>query len=99
MSGAWCGREVAAATECVGDEVTYLELEQDGASVTGQYCEAFGHECYALAGSVEGNELTFEYHFSGYTVTATLEIGPSLKGTFFSTKCGCEIPVEVFGID
>jgi hypothetical protein len=99
VSGAWCGKEVAAASDCVGDEVIYLELEQDGATITGQYCEAFGHECYALAGSVEGSQLTFEYHFSEYTVTATLLIGSSLKGSFFSTKCACEIPVEVFGID
>ena len=77
----------------------FLEFEQDGSTVTGQFCESFGNDdCHALTGRVEGQELTFEYHFASYTVTATLEIGSTLKGTFFSTKCGCEVPVELFAI-
>jgi hypothetical protein len=99
VTGGWCGIQVTAAVDCIGDEVTYLEFEQNGSAIAGQYCEAFGKDCYPLTGTVEGTVLTFEYHFSQYTVTGTFEIGASLKGTFYSTKCGCEIPVEVFGIE
>jgi hypothetical protein len=39
VSGAWCGMQVATATECVGDEVVYAEFAQSGTTVIGQSCE------------------------------------------------------------
>jgi hypothetical protein len=42
------GAQVATSVECLGDEVSYLELTQNAATVTGIRCEAFQKDCYTL---------------------------------------------------
>ena len=102
VSGAWCGREVSSAEECVGDEVFYVELEGAAAALSGQACEAYGKECYALIdATLQGRELTYSYEFSGYRVDADLTLGAdgeTLSGVLFATKCGCEIPITLHRI-
>lgn len=98
LTGSWCGTPVTAAAECVGDEVMYVELQESGGKVTGGACEAFGKECYALqAGVRSGQKVTYFYEFAGYRVTADLDfdLGNGLSGSYFSTKCGCEVPVTL----
>lgn len=100
LSGAWCGLQVQSPAACVGDEALYMEVEQEGTTLSGVFCEAYEKECYPLTGTLDGSSLSFEYHFSGETVTGTFETGDaSLQGSLFSTKCGCEIPTELFRVE
>jgi hypothetical protein len=93
VNGHWCGKDVDDESACEGDEVGYTELDESGTEVTGQFCEAIDTDCYDLHdGRFDGKNLTFQYSFSGNTVTGefTLE-DDTLKGTLHSTKCDCEV--------
>lgn len=102
--GSWCGRAVSAPTECVGDEVIYLEVATaDGTAVTGVQCEAYDKDCYALIDTEQtAGKLRYAYEFSGNRVDAELALagdGDTLEGVLTSTKCGgCQTPVTLFRI-
>lgn len=97
VSGRWCGRAVATAEQCTGGEVEYVELTQVGSTVTGQVCEAFAKECYAIqGGALQGGQLSFYYTFSTDRVDARLtSSGNTLVGTFSSTKAPEPIPITL----
>jgi hypothetical protein len=98
VGGEWCGRAVATAAECVGDEVGYLRVSQTGAAVSGRMCEAYEKDCNELqAGEVAGTHFTFFYEFSEFRVDAAFDAQGknALRGSFHSTKCGCDIPMTL----
>jgi hypothetical protein len=102
VSGDWCGKRVATSAECLGDEVSYLELTQstDGA-VSGVRCEHFEKECYDLhAASFDGRRLTFYYTFDVYRVDGdfTSAGASTLSGALHSDKCDCETPGTLYRI-
>ncbi|MGC4087412.1 MAG: hypothetical protein QM756_05890 [Polyangiaceae bacterium] len=104
LTGHWCGAEVATSAECLGDEVFYLELQQSADdTVTGQACEAYGaDECYAVGnGKLNNTNFTFDYTFSGFTVTGSFSVKTRgrLEGMLHSTKCGCDIPKTIYRVD
>jgi hypothetical protein len=105
VSGAWCGKDVAAAAACVGDEAIYLQLTQSGSAVTGTYCEDYAAtECYTLdGGTLAGSALTFSYDLPPTdSVSATLSLatsGETMTGAMTSTKCGCDIAVTLHRLD
>ena len=94
VAGSWCGRDVSAPEQCVGDEVEYLELAQSGSQVTGQICEAYGKDCAPIeAGKLSGTKLTFGFDPEDVGGLADLELsGDVLQGTLHSDKCACELP-------
>jgi len=90
VSGTWCGRDVAAAADCVGDEVFYLDLVQAGSEVTGDWCEAYNHDCLPIEeGTFANRTLTFDAPVdTTSTVTASLTMsddGQRLGGKFAET--------------
>lgn len=95
VGGAWCGRAVASAAECVGgDEVEYLVLTQSGDQVSGIICEKYEKDCNDLQGGlVAGSHFSFFYEFAGYRVDGAFEAHghDTLIGSLHSTKCGCDI--------
>jgi hypothetical protein len=98
VSGAWCGKQVATAAECVGDEVEYLELNQAANVVTGKVCEAYDNDCNDIqSGTVAEERLDFFYTFSGFRVDATLDIldASTMRGSFTSNKCACSIALTM----
>jgi hypothetical protein len=95
LSGAWCGKQVATAAECVGGEVEYLELTQVADTVTGRVCEAYDKDCNDIqSGTVSDERLTFFYTFSSDRVDADLDVVDTnrMQGSFYSTKCACSQP-------
>jgi hypothetical protein len=98
LTGAWCGKEVAVAADCVGDEVEYVELAQSGITLSGKVCEAYEKECYDIQdGAASGSHVSFFYTFSDYRVDASLDQADAstLRGSFRSSKCGCEVPLTL----
>jgi len=97
VTGQWCGREVATAEACTGDEALFLDLVQSGETVTGHYCEAYGKDCYELqSGKFVGGRLTFFYTFGVDRVDAELHAAQNtLTGTFTTTKASAPIPVTL----
>ena len=96
VSGQWCGRAVANAAECAGDEVEYLVLAQSDNRVSGRICEAYEKDCNDLqGGEVAETHFGFFYEFSGYRVDGAFEAHGEniLLGSLHSTKCGCDIPI------
>jgi hypothetical protein len=93
VTGQWCGRQVARAEDCTGDEVFFLDLIQSGQSVTGQYCEAYAHDCYGLqSGKFTDDRLTFFYTFDVNRVDVNLEAaGDTLIGTFTTTNASAPV--------
>jgi hypothetical protein len=94
VSGQWCGRDVASAEACVGDEVEYLDLVQSGSQVTGQICEAYEKDCSPIEnGKLLGSKLTFGFDPEDVDGLADLDLsGDVLQGTLHSDKCACELP-------
>ena len=94
VTGAWCGADVSSAERCVGDEVEYLELLQDGTEVTGQICEAYEKDCAPIEdGKLEGTKLTFGFSPTIVGGRGDLQLtGDVLMGTLHSDKCACELP-------
>ncbi len=47
LTGEWCGKQVARAVDCLGDEVLYLSIAEATNSVgySGSICEAFNKQC------------------------------------------------------
>ncbi len=93
VTGHWCGRAVDSDAACTGDEVGLLLLAQDGAGLDGQACEAHEHDCHLLEkGTVDGRHVTFHYSFKNGYVDAKLSVeGDVMTGTFFASKCKCDI--------
>lgn len=101
LSGAWCGKQVATAAECVGDEVEYLELTQVADTVTGRVCEAYDKDCNDIqSGAVSDERFTFFYTFSSDRVDAAFDVVDTnlMQGSFFSTKCACNLPLTLHRI-
>jgi hypothetical protein len=104
VGGQWCGLPVADPMDCRGDEVFYAELAQAGGTVTGQFCEAYGRDCYDIAGGVvAGRTVTFHYEFDDSPGIARVDVDvevssdeASMTGTAFSTACDCELDVLLF---
>ncbi len=98
VEGSWCGKAVETDEQCGGDETFYAKLEQSESSVTGEFCEAYDHDCSPIQdGKVEGNTLTFSYSFESETVSGTFTLdGDTLVGSLFSTKCDCSIPKTLY---
>lgn len=94
VTGKWCGREVSAPEQCLGDEVEYLELVQSGSTVTGQICEAYGKDCAPIEnGTLEGTKLRFDFSPATVGGKADLQLsGNQLSGALHSDKCSCELP-------
>ncbi|MES1186253.1 MAG: hypothetical protein ABUL60_20745 [Myxococcales bacterium] len=94
VSGKWCGRDVASAEACVGDEVEYLDLVQSGSTVTGKICEAYEADCAPIEnGKLSGAKLTLGFDPQDVGGLADLELsGDVLDGTLHSDKCACELP-------
>lgn len=90
ITGMWCGKQVADAVSCKGDEVMLLDLQVDGEKVTGQVCEAFKTDCMQLADSTwKSNTLAIGYKFTGGSVTGSFtpnEADGTLTGELQSTK-------------
>ena len=102
VSGEWCGKQVATPADCVGHEVEYLALTQTAAAVTGKVCEAYEKDCNDIqSGAVSDRSLSFFYTFAGYRVDASLEIAEAnrMQGSFYSTKCACELPLTFYRIE
>jgi len=98
VAGEWCGRAVATAAECVGDEVGYLKLAQSGSRVSGKMCEAYEKDCNDLQdGAVSEARFSFFYEFAGHRVDGAFEAhgDDRLLGSLHSTKCGCDIPTTL----
>lgn len=101
VSGKWCGKQVSAAADCVGDEVSYLELAQTGNVVTGVRCEAYQKDCYELqSGTYRDDQLTFFYTFDEYRVDGDFQraTNDTMSGALFSDKCACEIEQTLYRI-
>ena len=105
IDGKWCGRKVASAADCTGDEVNFVELSQAGtrasAPVTGQWCEAYQKDCYPIEdGTASGTHLSAIYRFGDVAVMASFELRApdQLEGTLFSTKCNCGAPVTLYRV-
>jgi hypothetical protein len=96
LTGNWCGAQVADPTACVGDEVGYLDLTQNGDTVTGRACEAFEKDCYELqSGVVSGDKFTFFYTFDTFRVDGDFTLGvDALAGSYYSDKCTCQIALS-----
>jgi hypothetical protein len=94
VSGKWCGRDVASPEACLGDEVEYLDLVQNGSQVTGKICEAYEADCAPVEnGKLSGTKLTFGFDPQDVGGLAELELsGDVLDGTLHSGKCACELP-------
>lgn len=100
VQGGWCGKPANTLEDCRGDELGFMNIEQaaDG-SLSGEFCEAYQHECYALSGKVNGNKLRFKYTFSEYDVTGELTVeGSVMIGTAHSEKCMCSGPARFYRI-
>lgn len=88
VTGLWAGK--------VGNDGSYLDLTQSGATVTGTACEAPGKQCYPLSGgNVAGDTFSGAYSWdeNGKTQTVTMNMkvaadNRSMQGTYVSTKCG-----------
>jgi hypothetical protein len=92
-SGEWCGRSVATAAECRGDEVFFAKLTQVDDTVTGQICEAYEKDCSPVtSGLVTDNQLALAWGTSSFTATATLTVieGASLSGAGTSCKTAAD---------
>ena len=84
----------------MGTGQSFMRLEQDGAAISGESCEAEGMDCYPLQeGKVAGFELTFFYSFleagSNHRVDGRFtvgDVGTTLTGELVSSKCDCELP-------
>lgn len=94
VTGKWCGREVSAPEQCVGDEVEYLELVQNGSAVTGQICEAYAKDCAPIEnGALDGTRLRFDFSPATVGGKADLQLSDDqLSGALHSDKCGCDLP-------
>jgi hypothetical protein len=94
VTGRWCGIDVATAAACVGDEVFYVQLTQDGAAVTGTWCEdAEATDCNTIAdGMFVGGTFTFGYDLApSDRVDGSLTLsgdGDQLAGDLTTTKDG-----------
>jgi len=92
-SGEWCGRNVATAAECRGDEVFFAKLTQSEDAVTGQVCEAFEKDCAPVTrGLVTDDQLALAWGAGSFSATATLTIveSASLSGT----GTGCQTATD-----
>ena len=102
VSGHWCGKQVATSAECLGDEVSYLELtESADGTVTGVRCEHFDKECYDLhEAAFSGGRLTFYYTFDIFRVDGDFASSAenTLSGKLHSDKCGCDVPTTLYRI-
>ena len=82
------------AAACLGDEVFYVELTQNGAAVTGNWCEDFEQsDCNTIAdGMVVGGTFTFHYDLApSDRVDGSLALsgdGDELTGNLTTTKDG-----------
>lgn len=94
VAGKWCGSDVATPADCVGDEVEYLDLTQDGASVHGKICEAYEKDCAPVQnGKLDGSQLRFDFDPVDVGGKADLRLdGDVLSGSLHSDKCACELP-------
>lgn len=93
VTGHWCGRPVDQDAECVGDETGLLLLKQDDRALEGQACEAHNHDCHVIERAhVVGDQVAFHYSFDNGTVDAKLSVeGDVMRGTFFASKCKCDL--------
>lgn len=56
MAGQWCGKPVADAKSCRGDDVIFVDLKVSGGTVTGEFCEAYQKDCMPLKQSTLSND-------------------------------------------
>ena len=66
LTGEWCGKQVARAVDCLGDEVFYMSIAEAANAVgySGSICEAFNKDCVPLtitAAVVTPARAQFEY--------------------------------------
>ena len=103
VDGTWCGRDVEAEDECVGDDAHFVTLAQSGDSVTGTWCEAFpSKDCTDIdEASFDGDVLRLEhFSFDGSALELTLD-GDVMTGNFHGCStcdagpCMCELPVTL----
>lgn len=85
VTGAWAG--------AVGNDGSYLDLTQTGASVTGTACTQPGKACFPITdGAVSGDRFTGKYATGTDSVTMDMKVAAdnrSMQGTYAMTKCGC----------
>jgi len=105
VTGSWCGLDVATAAACVGDEALFLQLTQNGTTVTGTFCEDSAKtDCYTLQdGTLVGGTLTFGWDIPpSDTVDGSFTLasdGKTLVGSLYSTKCNCDVPATLHRLD
>lgn len=92
FAGKWTGP--------VGQDSSHLDLQQNGATVTGQACEAPGKDCYAFSGEAAGDRLTGSYSWmeSGKTEKVVVDLradGNALVGKYTVSKCMCTLDASL----
>jgi hypothetical protein len=94
VSGHWCGKLVGKERDCRGDDVGYLTLRMNEATIEGQACEAHDHDCHLIEkGLLDGQQVKFHYKFSGGYVDAKLVVkGDVMQGKLYASKCSCDVP-------
>jgi hypothetical protein len=48
ITGVWCGKAVEKQEYCKGDEAGFLNVKQVGVGLSGEYCEAYQHDCLQI---------------------------------------------------
>ena len=104
ITGVWCGKAVEKQEYCKGDDLGFLNVKQVGVGLSGEYCEAYQHDCYQIrGGEVSDKNVKFSiiFHEKGLQkVNFNLRLLDDnyLKGTLFSSKCNCDFPASFFRI-
>jgi len=105
ITGVWCGKAVEKQEYCKGDEVMFLNVEQVGVGLSGEFCEAYQSDCELIrGGEVTDENVTFSIIFNEnelQKVNFNLRLLDDnyLKGTVFSSKCNCDLPASFFRIN
>ena len=99
--GHWCGALVAKEDDCRGDDIGFLALYSEDGIITGQACEAYEHDCHLIEGGrLDGQRAHFTYRFEGGYVDAKLVVkGDLMVGTFYASKCACDLAITMHRID
>lgn len=94
FSGTWCGKQVAEASACKGDDVIFMTITQAGDKVDASMCEAFNKkDCAKLeSSSMKDGALTLAMSWGQKKNSWTLK--PNADGTLAGEISGEKKPIS-----
>lgn len=95
FSGTWCGKQVAEASACKGDDVIYMTITQAADKVDATMCEAFNKkDCAKLeSSSMKDGALTLAMNWGQGKKTNSWTLKPNADGTLAGEISGEKKPI------